>query len=309
MDCLADITVGQVVSLSSRLARLTAPNPSAMTGAGTNTYIVGVLAKGREVIVVDPGPAIEEHVERIVNAIQTSGAKLKAIWVTHTHRDHSPAAMLLKQRFVDIGYEVPCCGVAACKGSEKQFQDESFKPDSIFKHGEITSCSDFSLEVIHTPGHVSNHYCFLLKDEGILLAGDHMMQGSTVAIVPPQGDMLDYLNSLTLLKIYPLKAVAPAHGTLIFEPFKAIDQLIKHRLWRENKLIDCLQSLGVASIVALLPCVYDDVDSSLHWAAKFSMLAHLEKLRRESRVNCDMDLSDFSLDDLDKIDQAVWQWS
>lgn len=318
MNYNAAIEVGKAVQLSDRLIRITAPNPGMMTGPGTNTYIVGYAGNKAgartgvgEFVVIDPGPAIESHIEVIV---ETVGNRLSAILVTHTHRDHSPAAMALKQRYAEQGIDVPCMGLPSEKADERKFQDTSFVADRVLEHGDLLlfgseyrENNGFNLEVLYTPGHVSNHLCFLLKEEKILLAGDHMMQGSTVAIVPPQGDMLEYLNSLKLLKNYLIDAIAPAHGTLLLEPAKEIDTVIKHRLWREEKVLKSISREIPIDTNGLLLAVYDDVDPKLHWAAKFSLFAHLSKLLREQLVSCDTDLSGLSLEAIEKLDNAKWR--
>ena len=304
-----EIVVGEVVKLSEKLSRITAPNPGAMTGPGTNTYIVGVLAEGCDVVLVDPGPDIEQHITAIISAIEKARASLQAIIVTHTHRDHSPAALPIKQYFAKQGRDVPCLGMASDKASEKQFQDASFVADRTLRHADLLHYQGFELETIYTPGHVSNHLCFLLRGEQVLLAGDHMMQGSTVAIVPPQGDMLDYLDSLKLLKDYDINAIAPAHGTIMQDTEQQIDDVIAHRLWRENKILDKLPAGKAISTEQLLLLVYDDVAPELLWAAKFSLFAHLSKLLRESKVFCDTDLSGLTLETIEKLDKAMWQLS
>lgn len=308
MSYEAKIEVGKAVKLSEQLTRITAPNPGVMTGPGTNTYIVGRLDSEGEVVVVDPGPSIERHIQAIKECIQDAGAALKAVLVTHTHRDHSPAAADLKQRYADTGVDVLCMGMPTEKADEKQFQDESFCADRVLEDGDVLNFKGFSLETIYTPGHVSNHLCFLLRDEQVLLAGDHMMQGSTVAIVPPQGDMLDYLASLDKLKKdYPINAIAPAHGKVLEDPIKEIDHVIEHRMWREKKVVEKLPSNVGITTNELLLLVYDDVIPDLHWAAKFSLFAHLHKLLREQRVSCDTDLSGLSLETIEKLDNARWQ--
>lgn len=321
MNYNAAIEVGKAIHLSDRLIRITAPNPGMMTGPGTNTYIVGsgVVGGGDgekesevdEFVVIDPGPIIDSHIDAIA---ETVGKRLGAILVTHTHRDHSPAAMVLKQRYAEQGIDVPCLGLPSEKADERKFQDTSFVADRVLKHGDLLSfgsksseSGEFNLDVVYTPGHVSNHLCFLLKEENILIAGDHMMQGSTVAIVPPQGDMLDYLNSLKLLKDYLIDAIAPAHGTLLLEPAKEIDTVIQHRLWREEKVLKFISREVPIDTNDLLLSVYDDVDPKLHWAAKFSLFAHLTKLLRERLVSCDTDLSGLSLETIEKLDNAKWQ--
>jgi len=143
------------------------------------------------------------------------------------------------------------------------------------------STDEFTLRAIHTPGHVSNHFCYLLEEEKMLFAGDHIMNGSTVVIVPPSGDMKAYIDSLQLLCEYPLEFIAPGHGEVITDSKATIDWLINHRLQREAKVVEKLRGLGRTDMDTLVAQVYDDVDVSLHPMAKLSLSAHLIKLRRE----------------------------
>jgi len=242
-----------------------------MTGEGTNTYIVGES----RVAVVDPGPAIESHIDAIAAAV---GPRLEWIIVTHTHRDHSPGAAILAKRT-----NAKCLGVLS---SQPDFQDASFTPNQPLEHNKAIKTSEFTLRAIHTPGHVDNHYCLLLEDEGILMAGDHLMNGSTVVIIPPQGDMREYINSLQRLREYNIQAIAPGHGDLINNPEQIISQTITHRLKREKKVMDCLGKIEQGSVTELVVSVYDDVDKSIHRIAESSLHAHLIKLESEGRVRC-----------------------
>ncbi len=261
--------------LSKRVRRLVAPNPGAMTGAGTNTYLLG----SKEIAVVDPGPAIDEHVDAILRAAE--GGQIRWIVCTHTHMDHSPAWQ----------------GVAKATGAQligaspaaDRFQDESFKPDWEIKHDELLATEEFNLRALHTPGHVSNHFCFLLEEEGMLFAGDHIMNGSTVVIVPPGGDMKAYIASLQLLLNYPVQHIAPGHGELIHDSAAEVEHLVAHRLRREAKVMAGLEQLGRCNLDALVRVVYDDVDESLYEWAKLSMTAHLIKLEQENRAVSDPD--------------------
>jgi len=242
-----------------------------MTGAGTNTYIVG----GDAVAVVDPGPMETAHIDAILEAV---GDRIQWVLVTHTHPDHSPAAAPL--------LEATGAQAIGMLAEDRLFQDQTFSPDWAIQNGDQLATEEFSLRAIHTPGHVSNHLCFLLEEEGVLLAGDHIMQGSTVVIVPPGGDMKDYIESLQHLTDYPLKSIAPAHGELMDHPLETIEWLIAHRLMREDKLLSKLTATP-KTLDELLPRVYDDVDVSLHDMAKLSLHAHLLKLQKEQRVRCD----------------------
>ena len=260
---------GKVVRLSDRLRRITAPNPGPMTDAGTNTYILGE----EQVAVVDPGPLEQSHIDAILNSV---GDKIKWIVATHTHPDHSPAVAPIAAA---TGAQV-----VGMLPEDMMFQDETFKPDWHMKHDELITGDNFNLRAIHTPGHVSNHLCFMLEEEGILLAGDHIMNGSTVVIVPPSGDMKAYIESLQLLATYPLQQIGPAHGELMDHPLETINWLVEHRLGREAKVIDELSNHPSIAIKQLVPEVYDDVDVSLHGMAQLSLLAHLIKLEQEQRA-------------------------
>ena len=266
----ADIVHGKPVRVSDRVRRITADNIGPMTGPGTNTYLVGE----RQVAVVDPGPDDPAHIDAILNAC---GDRLTWILATHTHPDHSPAAAVLA---ASTGATV----LGNCLSDNDGYQDESFSPQRGFVHDESLSSEEFSIRAIHTPGHVDNHICFLVEEDGLLLTGDHIMQGSTVVIIPPHGDMKDYIASLQLLLEYPLRALGPGHGLIIDDPVNEIEGLIAHRLGREAKVLETLCSVGHGSLDALTPLVYDDVDSRLHPIARCSLLAHLIKLEKEGRA-------------------------
>ena len=248
--------------------RITAGNPGMFTGPGTNTYLIG----DEEVTVIDPGPALHEHIEAIIQA----SANIKQILLTHTHPDHSPGTRLLQD---NIGVPV----FALITESSKD-QDITFTPERILIDGEIIANEYYSIEVIHTPGHASNHLCYLLKDEKLLFTGDHIMDGSTVVIAPPDGSMQDYIDSLAKLKEYDLNKIAPGHGELIDEPYAVVDWIIKHRFERESKVIDVLKQHNSGDLNTLVKDIYADVDAILHPVAKWSLESHLVKLMDEGVV-------------------------
>jgi len=256
--------------LNSRVRRLVAPNPGAMTGPGTNTYLIG----NEEIAVLDPGPKIPVHIEAILKAGE---GRIRWIVCTHTHPDHSPAWQALAEA---TGAQV----IGALPADDK-FQDDTFKPTSELHHDDVLRTSEFSLRAVHTPGHVSNHYCFFLEEEQMLFAGDHIMNGSTVVIVPPSGNMKAYIESLQLLLQYPLKFIAPGHGDVMQDSAAVVDWLVKHRLKREAKVLKGLKGFESASLDELVAVVYDDVDVSLHHMAKLSLEAHLIKLKADNFVN------------------------
>ncbi|GAB5413104.1 MAG: MBL fold metallo-hydrolase [Congregibacter sp.] len=258
--------------LSPLVRRLVAPNPGAMTGPGTNTYLLGE----ESVVVLDPGPAIDAHVDAILKA---GAGRITHIVCTHTHPDHSPAWKAVA--------EATGATVIGALPEGDDHQDETFAPDIQLSHEYCLSTAELNLRAIHTPGHVSNHYCFLLEEEGMLFAGDHIMNGSTVVIIPPGGDMQAYIASLKLLLDYPINCVAPGHGEVIDDSRREVEHLVAHRLGREAKVVAGLEKLGPCDMDTLVAEVYDDVDPALHPWAKLSMHAHLIKLERERVASLD----------------------
>jgi len=265
-----EIIPGAVVQLSPQLRRITAPNPGYMTGPGTNTYLLGA---GEEIAVIDPGPAIDAHIETVIKA---AGARIRWILVTHTHLDHSPAAALLQAR---TGAQL-----MGMPPPPYERQDQSFRPERVLAHGERIEVAGCTLRVIHAPGHASNQLCYLLEEEKLLFTGDHIMQGSTVVINPPDGDMRVYLDSLRQLQGEDIDWFAPGHGFLMDKTQEVLERLLIHRLGRENKVVKALREAGTATLEQLVPAVYDDVSTRLHAVASRSLLAHLLKLRSEGRA-------------------------
>jgi glyoxylase-like metal-dependent hydrolase (beta-lactamase superfamily II)/8-oxo-dGTP pyrophosphatase MutT (NUDIX family) len=267
-----DIVPGTPKRLDRWVTRITAPNPGMMTGPGTNTYLVGE----RELAVLDPGPAIASHIEAVLAA---GAGRIKWVVCTHTHLDHSPAAAAIREATgaQRIGRPAP----------PGQSQDRGFAPERVPAHGETLALGEFSLRALHTPGHASNHLCYLLEQTGMLFTGDHVMQGSTVVINPPDGDMRAYLASLEALLAREFAIFAPGHGYLIGAPRKEVRRLIAHRLAREAKVVAALARLGEATLEALVPAVYDDVPAKLHAVAARSLLAHLDKLVADGGVRVD----------------------
>jgi len=263
------LTSGQLDEIAPGVRRLVARNPGFMTGPGTNTYLVGT----QQCAVIDPGPHDLVHIERIVEAV---GSRLTAILATHTHPDHSPAVATLAHF---TGAEV--LGRAA---PEHGRQDATFAPTHTLNDGDVVRIGELRLRAIHTPGHASNHLCYLLEGTGLMFSGDHIMQGSTVVIGPPDGDMQQYLQSLARLQGEPVTRIAPGHGTVIEDAQAEIARVIAHRLQREAKVVERLQRAGHVTIDVLVTSVYDDVDPRLHPVAKGSLLAHLLKLEAEGRA-------------------------
>ena len=268
-----DIQPGVGVRLSPRLIRVTANNGSMMTGPGTNTYLVGGGA-ANEWAAIDPGPLDDRHVEAVLAA---APGPIRWVFVTHTHHDHSPATVMLAAR--------TGAAVLGCLPDHPEWQDASFTPGTRLVGGERFALTDgATLRAIHTPGHASNHLCYLLEEERLLFTGDHVMQASTVVINPPDGDMAAYMDSLQSLTELDLDWLAPGHGFLMAAPREAMESIIAHRLAREAKVLAAVRDIGPASAEALLTRVYADVPLRLHPMALRSLTAHLLKLRRDGAV-------------------------
>lgn len=265
-----EIVAGVAVRLSPRVLRVTAPNPGLMTGPGTNSYLVGDPALN-EWAVIDPGPRSPAHLQALLAA---APGPITRILVTHTHVDHSPGAADLQR-----ATGAPVSGWPAPAGTS---QDQGFAPNHQPTHGERLALGPATtLKVWHTPGHASNHLCYWLEQERTLFTGDHLMQGSTVVINPPDGDMGAYLRSLKALLDEDLEWLAPGHGFLVGQPKAVIGALIRHRLRREALVRQALQANGPGRAASLVPAVYADVPAALHGLAERSLLAHLIKLRED----------------------------
>ena len=251
------------------IRRLVAPNPSMMTGPGTNTYLIGTA----QIAVLDPGPRIQAHVDEIV---RVANAPIRWVIVTHTHPDHSPAAKVLA--------EVTGAQLVGRPAPDGRHQDKSFEPHFFLGDAERLVAEDFVLEAVHTPGHASNHVCYRHEESNWLFTGDHVIDGSTVVIDPPDGNMHDYIESLRRVRRLGCDALAPGHGELIRDPERAVDWIIAHRLEREAKVVAAIRDNPQLTTHELVPHVYRDVNQKLFGLAERSLMAHLEKLVLDKRV-------------------------
>lgn len=268
------IAAETVVVLTSRIWRITAANPSLMTGPGTNSYL---LIGHDSVACVDPGPADEGHCQALLDAVAASGKPLRHILLTHTHKDHSPGTSALVAL---TGARVYGCPPLAHDPS----QDRDTVIDEDWHDGQIWSDLGWPVHVIHTPGHVENHLCFHDPEQGWLITGDHLIQGSTVVIIPPHGRLSDYIRSLRRLLPLQAKALMPGHGRVMANAEEIIEGTIAHRQQREDKTRDKLAGAGLISLEDLVPLVYDDVPPWLHPVARFSLWAHLIKLAEDGQA-------------------------
>lgn len=258
------------------IARLLARNPSPFTYTGTQTYLVG---DDDAVIVVDPGPDMDEHVEAIVEAV--GQRELVAISCTHTHRDHSPASRPLKER---TGAPIIGCAPLALSDDGPRADaafDRDYAPDRILEEDEELQAGSVTMRALATPGHTSNHLCFAVGDS--LLTGDHVMGWSTTVVVPPDGDMRAYFDSLEKLRQREDAIYFPAHGPPVEKPQRLVRHLIGHRMQRERQILKRLEA-GDREIETIVLNCYPGLDPRLRPAAGGSVLAHLVDLEQRGLV-------------------------
>jgi glyoxylase-like metal-dependent hydrolase (beta-lactamase superfamily II) len=268
-----DAPYAKLEQIDPGIARVLAHNPSAFTYYGTQTYLVGE----RELAVIDPGPDLPEHVEALERAI--AGRRVAAIMCTHTHRDHSPASRPLAER---TGAPIIGCAPLAMNGTNLEAGfDADYVADRVLSDGEEFKVEGKAIAAVATPGHTSNHLC--LAYQGALLSGDHVMGWSTTVVVPPDGDMAEYIRSLEKLRERDDRVYYPAHGPPVIKPQQYVRSLIGHRLQREKQILKLVseQPRDIPDIVAK---AYPALDPRLVLAAGASVLAHLTDLERRGLV-------------------------
>ena len=271
----------QAVTLLKNVQRLTAPNPGVMTGPGTNSYLVGDPHTG--FIAIDPGPADPDHLERLWRA---ASGQIRFIVCTHSHPDHSPGAAPL-QALCDG--KPPILGLASRPTARANSQ---FKPDRELADGERLVLEGggvtHTLRAVHTPGHAANHVCLVLEEDGLLFSGDHVLNGSTTVIDPPDGHMGDYLTSLDKLAAacydHGIEFILPAHGHVLGFAKQAITQLKAHRLKREAKIAAAMQALPLGTLQDWVEKAYDDVPPRLWPVAARSLQAHVDHIRESTHA-------------------------
>ncbi len=270
----------QPMALLRNVMRMTAPNPGVMTGPGTNSYLVGDPYTG--FIAIDPGPADPQHLERLWRA---AAGQIRWIVCTHSHPDHSPGARPLQAMCMT---SPPILGLSSTPTARANSQ---FTPDRELVHGERLTLTgetpagpiSHTLQVMHTPGHAANHLCLALLEDGLLFSGDHVLNGSTTVIDPPDGDMTAYLDSLDALTAacaqHGLDFILPAHGYVLGDAAGAIARLKAHRLAREAKVIQAMQAVPDGTPDDWVRIAYDDVPPRMWPVAARSLLAHVDRLR------------------------------
>ncbi len=279
-------TSGQLARLSPLVRRIVAPNAGPMTFRGTNTYVVG----HGDVAVIDPGPEGAGHVEALLAGL--GGERVAAILVTHTHRDHSPAARLLRAR---TGAPVIGCAPYAPSRPPRgeaetaalaASNDLDHVPDRILADGEAIAGAGFTLQAVATPGHTANHLAFALAEERALFTGDHVMAWSTTVIAPPTGAMGPFMASLDRLRLREDAVYWPGHGGPVRQPQRFVRALLHHRRQREHSILTRLAA-GDTTVEAIVAATYESLDPRLRRAAGLSVLAHLEDLCARGTVTTD----------------------
>ena len=266
---------GRLERLSPLVSRLLAPNPSAFTFQGTGVYIVG---SGDKVAVIDPGPDLPEHIAALTRALE--GKTVSHILITHTHRDHSPAAAALKAL---TGAKTCGYGPHGAAGDSEEGADRAFVPDIAVNDGTIIRGADFTFECVFTPGHTANHMCYALAEESVLFTGDHVMGWSTTVVAPPDGNMADYMASLEKLIARGDRILYPTHGSPITEPAPFLRALLMHRRMRDAQIRGCIRR-GFDTVPAMVAKLYASTEPGLHKAAAQTVRAHLEQMLAEGRV-------------------------
>lgn len=307
------VTYGAIEQISPLVQRVTCENPSRFTFMGTGTYIIG----DERVAVIDPGPPEDGHIDALVAALD--GRTVTHLLITHTHGDHSPAAALLKTHIDAPTYgfgphplDRPDPDAAASDDDDEagfgfdvdddepeedkpegeadaykadHAHDWDFQPDVTVAHGDIITGDGFSFDALHTPGHISNHLCFGLREEQALFTGDHVMGWSTTIIPPPDGSLNSYLDSLRLLMPRPDQVFYPTHGAPITDPATLVPALLAHREGRTDQILACLAD-GIDTIKEMVLRMYTHVDKKLYNAAGASVMSHLVALHEVGTVTC-----------------------
>ncbi len=310
----------EVVELSPLVRRVVAENPNPFTFTGTGVYIIG---RG-DVAVIDPGPDLDTHLDAVEAALEPD-ERVSRLLITHTHTDHTAGVGSMQSRT-----DAPTHGFGPhgtipeadaldrisfdeyfTRQEKEQFEkawaelpdelkregpDADFVPDVVVRDGEVIAGKGWTIDVVHTPGHTSNHVCYGLREESLLFTGDHVMGWATSVISPPDGDLFDYMASLEKLLSRDDVRYWPTHGPAIDNPHDHVRSFIEHRRGRERQIVDRLAG-GPTTIKDLVPGMYHDVDKRLWRAAANSVLSHLLALQRAGRVTSSGGGTDATEDD------------
>ncbi len=279
-----DFAYGAPTRLSPRVTRVIARNPGPFTFTGSGTYIV---ANGGAAAVIDPGPDLSEHLDALCAALD--GRRVSHVLITHTHSDHCA----LSRRFADaVRAPIFAFGPHPARSPEEDAPtldeggDYGFAPDETLADGAVIAGEGWTIEAVHTPGHLSNHLCFGLKEEHVLFTGDHIMGWSTSVVAPPDGSMGAYMQSLGKLLTRNDKAYYPTHGAPIDKPHAFVRAIRAHRRIRDGQILDQLAK-GKSRIKEIVAVLYADIDPRLHGAAALNVFAHLIRLVETGAVACE----------------------
>ncbi len=293
---------GEVEQLSPLVRRVVANNPSKFTYHGSGTFIIGPSGNSDQVAIIDAGPSDDDHVAAVLRAVD--GQRVTHLLVTHTHPDHSPATAAIQATTGAPSFGFGPHPPEAIRAHDERVRkaieageepesedgegagDRDFVPDMVTGDGDIIAGQGFTFEALHTPGHISNHLCFSLREENTLFTGDHVMGWSTTVVPAPDGDLNDYLANLRRLLNRPETTYRPTHGPAITDPVSYVSSLIEHREHREHQIVDALAD-GPRDIESIVADLYADVDEKLHKAAAAVVYAHLLALSRAGRATTD----------------------
>ena len=281
-----DFEYGVLETVAPSVRRVVARNPSPFTFHGTGTYVVG----HGHVAIIDPGPALDEHIEALAHGLRSE--TVTHVLVTHTHRDHSPGCALLRRftpaptyGFGPHGSGRPKAGEEAEAEVVEEGADFEFEPDIAVRDGDVIECDGFSFECVHTPGHTSNHMCYRLREERALFCGDHVMGWSTTIVSPPDGHMGTYIASLERLLDADDRTYWPTHGAPIRNPEPYVRSLIEHRRLRAHQVETCLRE-GIDTIPEMVKRLYHDLPMRMRPAAARSVLSTIIHLVERGDVVC-----------------------
>ncbi len=271
---------GHGVQVAAGVVRVTARNPGPFTFHGTNTYLVG-----RDTLaIIDPGPDDDEHLDTLLRVID--GRHVSHIFVSHTHRDHSPlAARLTKATGAPTHGEGPHRAARPDSGLPplENGADRDFRPDIFLSDGQVVEGEGWALKTVLTPGHAANHAAFALEGTGILFSADHVMGWSTTVVAPPDGSMADYMASLDRLIARADRLLLPGHGGEVADPATYMRDLKEHRIARERAILDRLRQ-GDRRIEDIVRAIYREIDPRMYPAAALSVLAHIEELIERGQI-------------------------
>jgi len=280
-----EFAYGEAKELAPGIVRIVANNPSAFTYKGTNTYILG---QGRDVFLIDPGPADSAHLDAILAAL--AGRKLTHIVVTHTHHDHVDGLPALQERTgaltAGFGRTVARPGKTRASPAGGEYVEKDFKPDVVLKDGDRLEGLDFALQALHTPGHAPDHLCFALEGTKLFFSGDHVMGWNTSVVAPPEGSMSAYLGAMERLLKREDEIYFPGHGGRVYEPQRLVKAYILHRRMREQSILECVRN-GQTTIPEIVAVIYRGIDPRLVKAASLSVAAHIEHLVERGLLICE----------------------